>query len=488
MYDAVVSKDVVRVRQLLEHGASVNARGEYQRTPLHWAANYSTIEVVALLIEKGANVRAVDGHQYTPLHFAAESGNTEVAKLLIEKGADVNARSEYRGTPLHRAAGQGMVDVSALLIQKGADINARDWMQDTPLHVAAEYGDSGAAGRGNTGALVKLLIEKGADVNARNGTKATPLHKAAEETYGSSMKVAALLIEKGADLNARDNTGDTPAMVAEKKGKTELVALLRKTGGSSTRQDFDAKIQKIASAGVVYHDDLQVILRLAKLLTPPPVVPGGAQDEMTKGKAAFKLARRLEEFKDAEEHFRKVSILAPWLPEPYFNLAVTQERQGKWDNAKYSFESYLIAAPDAMDAPMVKQKLAELDIQKRRWEDCEQEDNIGIVLYKKGPSEYTDAIRHWKRAVELCAEHPNLDSVYYNLGEVYMNQGLLDDAYRYMQQAFDLNPNTDVGARYTNMGVVLERRGDRSKACTYYKKACDFGSQVGCRNQINVCQ
>ncbi len=69
-----------------------------------------------------------------------------------------------------------------------------------------------------------------------------------------------------------------------------------------------------------------------------------------------------------------------------------------------------------------------------------------------------------------------------------MNQGDLDAAYRYMQKAFELMPDpseSDRPGRYTNMGVVLERRGDRAKACVYYRKGCNNGSKVSCRNLSN---
>ncbi|OPY79824.1 MAG: Phosphocholine transferase AnkX [Syntrophorhabdus sp. PtaU1.Bin058] len=439
------------------------------------AAMKGDVARVRQLLEQGADVNSGDKLKYTPLHKAAESGYADIVKLLIEKGANVSARTEYKQTPLHRVAGyHGTTQVALMLIQKGADINARDWSQDTPLHIAAECGNTKVAA---------LLIEKGADINARNEAQKTPLHRAAQGDNSAS--VVALLVEKGADINARDSNGNTPAMVADQYKRSEIAAILRKTGGASVRQDFDAKLQKVAKAGAVYQDDVEVIVKLARSLTPPPVVPQGVQEEMTNGRAAFKLARQPKDYKEAEEHFRKASILAPWLPEPYFNLSVAQEKQHRWDEAKSSLEKYLIAAPGAKDAQAVKQKIAELNLLKRRWEDFDQEVNIGVILYRKGPSEYNEAILHWKKAVELFPEHPQIDQVYYNIGEAYMNQSNLDDALKYMQKSLEVNPNTDIAARYNNMGIVLERRGDRPKACTYYKKGCTLGSKVSCGNLSN---
>ena len=42
-----------RVREMLEHGAAVNARGQFGTTPLHWASNEGHLAIVALLIDQG---------------------------------------------------------------------------------------------------------------------------------------------------------------------------------------------------------------------------------------------------------------------------------------------------------------------------------------------------------------------------------------------------------------------------------------------------
>ena len=71
-------------------GADINARDEYERTPLHYHAQVNNVEKVALLLERGADIEAQDKYKNTPLHFAEY--NAEVAQLLIEKGADIKAK------------------------------------------------------------------------------------------------------------------------------------------------------------------------------------------------------------------------------------------------------------------------------------------------------------------------------------------------------------------------------------------------------------
>ena len=75
---------------LITQGADINARDEYERTPLHYHAQVNNVEKVALLLERGADIEAQDKYKNTPLQFAEY--NAEVAQLLIEKGADIKAK------------------------------------------------------------------------------------------------------------------------------------------------------------------------------------------------------------------------------------------------------------------------------------------------------------------------------------------------------------------------------------------------------------
>ena len=88
-------------------GADPNARNSSGDTPLHnWAFNRAPIESGRLLIEGGAEVDARDDYNLTPLHsgtFSPRSWGANV-RLLIAAGADPNARSADTLTPLHMAA------------------------------------------------------------------------------------------------------------------------------------------------------------------------------------------------------------------------------------------------------------------------------------------------------------------------------------------------------------------------------------------------
>jgi hypothetical protein len=115
------------------------------------------IKKVKELLERGANPNAKDENGWTPLHHAAEVGSVDIAKFLIDKGAYVNARAErakYEGcrrldvsgiTPLHIAACYGFLPLAELLLESGADPNAIDQCGRTPTYLAEGNGHKGVA-------------------------------------------------------------------------------------------------------------------------------------------------------------------------------------------------------------------------------------------------------------------------------------------------------------------------------------------------------
>jgi len=99
---------VETARYLLEHGADVNAVGEFGWTPLHAASYQGLTEVIELLVSKGAKLDTKDKLGQTPLSISLsiltkEAGarrlqiprryRGEVAQLLLKLGATPIAKS-----------------------------------------------------------------------------------------------------------------------------------------------------------------------------------------------------------------------------------------------------------------------------------------------------------------------------------------------------------------------------------------------------------
>ena len=123
----------------LNSGLSVNARGEFGATPLHYAADNENSEVLTLLLDAGTDVNARNQFGLTPLHYAAKNENPEVLTVLLDAGADVNARDNNGSTSLHNAAkSHENPETIKTLLNAGADGTAVNDDGETPFDLAQE--------------------------------------------------------------------------------------------------------------------------------------------------------------------------------------------------------------------------------------------------------------------------------------------------------------------------------------------------------------
>ena len=211
IHKAVGNGNIERVKKCISYGADVNAKSNYNQTPLQYAARLGHKEIVELLLAHGADVNYVgENWDSTAAEHAMKSNHTEIVRMLISKGADIS--------PLHFALYMKDEAKVRSLIEGGADVNRRKPNGSTYLNSAIGKGLKDIA---------ELLIARGADVNAGSSWGWTPLHGAAEKGYKD---IVELLIAKRANVNARDGDDRTPLFYAKDEGNVEIVELLRKHG------------------------------------------------------------------------------------------------------------------------------------------------------------------------------------------------------------------------------------------------------------------
>src|SRR5450432_3221111 len=144
--------------ELLDHGASLDARDRLGARPLSHAARSGHLEMVDLLLARGAPIDARNLAGATALYFAAETGHPSIAQRLIERGADVKLPGRSGISPIAAAAYAGNDEIVAALLARGADERIPDETGKPPIVYAA------AGARLD---VVKRLLARNIDVNAR---------------------------------------------------------------------------------------------------------------------------------------------------------------------------------------------------------------------------------------------------------------------------------------------------------------------------------
>ena len=227
------------VTVLLQRGANINAGNFNGYTALHKAAMRGCVDTARVLLTNGADVD-VCPMSYTPLAILmAYSGEVTMtpavrcdyvacAALLIDAGASIHSRSKDALSCLDSACMGRNYKLVELLLARGADVNSVDSNGESALHVA------------RTPEVATLLLNRGA--HAVTATELTPLHcvaLAAGDDEGASpdflrglADTCGVLLEGGVQVNARDANGHTALAYAEEATASELVAMLRKYGGT----------------------------------------------------------------------------------------------------------------------------------------------------------------------------------------------------------------------------------------------------------------
>jgi len=134
---AVYMENECVVSFLLQKGASINARSQWGRSPLHFAC---TLDMAKLLINLGADVNAEDDDGETPIvpiMYSECNDKPTWLRYMIENGANVNHVDNVGYTPLHRAIdAQDVVSVK-ILLDAEADVNTKSQLGHTPRKAAA---------------------------------------------------------------------------------------------------------------------------------------------------------------------------------------------------------------------------------------------------------------------------------------------------------------------------------------------------------------
>ncbi|XP_034241377.1 kinase D-interacting substrate of 220 kDa B isoform X3 [Thrips palmi] len=213
------------VRELISHGADVNAEDNDQWCSLLCAAKEGYSDVCIELLDNGADIEHKDMGGWTALMWASYKGKEEVVDVLLERGADVNACGNFHIPSLLWAAGRGHTEIALKLIQAGAKINFGDKYGTTALVWACRKGDA---------SIVRVILNAGANVDTAGMYSWTPLLVA---TMGNHLEIVNLILEHKPNVNALDKDGHTALTIACKEGFLEIAQALLNYGAYINIQD-----------------------------------------------------------------------------------------------------------------------------------------------------------------------------------------------------------------------------------------------------------
>ena len=158
IHHAVRNGDVQLTGALLIGGAKLDAHNKYGWSPLHIAAAYGHLSLIAEFVTRGVNLEEVLGHPSfdpgkktneaarkgywceirwphaaaRPLHLALEFGHDDVAQTLIASGAKYEEMDSRGWKPLHYAAWNCRPQMVELLIGRGASPHVTTNEGNTP--------------------------------------------------------------------------------------------------------------------------------------------------------------------------------------------------------------------------------------------------------------------------------------------------------------------------------------------------------------------
>ncbi|KAL7648710.1 UNVERIFIED_CONTAM: hypothetical protein RMT77_000617 [Armadillidium vulgare] len=236
-------------KELLLHGADVNAEDNDMWTSLITAAKEGHANVVSLLLENEVSVDHRDLGGWTAFMWSCYKGNLEAAKLLLAAGADPNAQGQHHMTSLVWAAGRGHTDIVKLLLEKGAKVNLGDKFGTTPLIWACRKGYL---------EITEALLAHGANVDATGMYSWTPLLVA---TKGNYVDLVNLLLEHKPNVNALDKDGGTALTVACKEGYFEIASALLRAGAYVNIQDRNGDSNLIYAARGGHRNVVEALLK-----------------------------------------------------------------------------------------------------------------------------------------------------------------------------------------------------------------------------------
>jgi len=249
------------LKQLMVHGADVNAKTSAGDTPLMVSAraghpdcflelikfgadlgivnhegdtaimiadrssfHFSAVDILMRTLNCGAGLISSDMTLFSPLHFFARSGRAEPLLMMLHQSAsDLNKLDGSGLTPVMVAAESGHADIFRILVMAGADITIRNGEGKSLMSIIRQKSSE------TRDCFEQILLQASLTTTLTGQTSFRPLHYAARIGDKSSLLQ---LLKMGYDPNSLDEDDCTPLMHAAASGRLDSCKILVSQGGA----------------------------------------------------------------------------------------------------------------------------------------------------------------------------------------------------------------------------------------------------------------
>ena len=262
LHMAVVKGDSILVKNLLVHGANVNAICNQGSSALSRAVLSKLVntEIVTQLLDAGADTSLQVNGQHL-LHIAVSMCDDRIIEAFLRNGADPNCEDCVGHTPLSIAVEENNIKVVPILVASGGNINYVRLPQCASLLSQAVMN--------NSLRMVKLLLHLGASPFTETIMWSTPLHLAVDQ---QNMNIIIELLRANCPLNTTSNAKCslrpmTPIQMAMDLGNMSMVQLLAKVG--CRIQESWLRPDRLP---IIYHNRPEAVLQLHGLVSHLPTL------------------------------------------------------------------------------------------------------------------------------------------------------------------------------------------------------------------------
>lgn len=158
LFAAAKKGDVKKLQALLEKGEPIEAKGQWEHTPLMCAVANDQADAALFLISRHGDVAYKTSDGTHCMRLASMHGNVRVLTALIGAGANIDERDDRGATPLMWAANRNHLNAVRLLVERRADLNAQDASGRTALMYTSPDGLD----------ILEFLLNHGANPNLRS--------------------------------------------------------------------------------------------------------------------------------------------------------------------------------------------------------------------------------------------------------------------------------------------------------------------------------